>query len=228
MIAAAESGSTVRLGHLLAPAGVRYIALVARAAPSSGAAGRAEPGITDALGRQLDLTLSRVDTSGAVYDNDAWVPMHAIVPPADASMQIDNSDPAAAAVRSEPDGVPGVAATAGTTDAAGPGTLLWSEAASSRWVATANGTGLDRRDAFGWTNAFALPTSARVHVRYAGRGLAPVERFAEIAIWIALVVVWFATRRRRVEAREREARAAAPLTDPPPVDPPAFESSVHV
>jgi GT2 family glycosyltransferase len=201
MIAAAASGSTVRLGHLLAPAGVRYIALVRRAAPTSGMRGRDETRINDALGRQLDLTLSRVDDSGAVYDNDAWMPMHAVVPPGNTGVQVDGRDPQAAAVRSEADGVVGVPATSGTTSAVGPGTLLWSEAANPNWVATVNGRHVVRRDAFAWTNAFALDAHAPVPVRYAGSGAISVARFAEIAVWIGAVALWFATRRRRVESR---------------------------
>jgi hypothetical protein len=78
---------------------------------------------------------------------------------------------------------------------------LWSEAANPNWVATVNGRHLVRRDAFAWTNAFALDAHAPVHVRYAGSGAISVARFAEIAVWIGAVALWFATRRRRVESR---------------------------
>jgi hypothetical protein len=201
MIDAAASGSTVRLGHLLAPAGVRYIAFVRRAAPSSGAFGRDETRLNDALARQLDLTLSRIDDSGVVYDNDAWVPMRALVSPGRTGVPVDGRDPQAAAIRSEADGVFGVTATAGTTSATGPGTLLWSESANPRWVATVNGRRVARRDAFGWTNAFALDSNAPVHVHYSGTRAVSVARYAEIAIWIGTAALWFATRRRRDVSR---------------------------
>ena len=108
------------------------------------------------------LTLSRIDDSGVVYDNDAWIPMQAVVAPKSTGVQVDGRDPQAAAARSEADGVAGVAAKAGTTSAIGPGTLLWSQAANPRWVATVNGRRVIRRDAFGWTNAFALDSHAPV------------------------------------------------------------------
>ena len=206
MIDAVSSGSTVRLGHLLAPAGVRYIAFVRRAAPSSGLFGRDETAISDALARQLDLTLSRVDDAGTVYDNDAWIPMRALVPPGSTAVQVDGRDPQAAAVRTETDHVVGAPATSGKTTAIGPGTLLWSEAANPKWVASVNGQDVVRQDAFGWTNAFALDAHAPVHVRYAGTGALQLARFAEIAIWIGVAALWFATRRSRVEARAVEAR----------------------
>ena len=117
MIDAAASGSTVRLGHLLAPAGVRYIVFVRRAAPEQRTRSAAtRPRSATRSRRQLDLTLSRVDDSGVVYDNDAWIPMRAVVPPGNTAVQVDGRDPQAAAVRSEADGVVGVPATSGNDD----------------------------------------------------------------------------------------------------------------
>jgi GT2 family glycosyltransferase len=210
MIDQAASGSTVRLGHLLAPAGVRYVAFISRAAPTSGAFGGDQSRIESGLARQLDLTLSRSDVGGVVYDNDAWMAMHALVPPGNNSVKIDGTDPSAAAIRSEPDGVVGVSAPAGQTGAIGPGSLLWSEAANSGWRASASGTKVVRRDAFAWTNAFALDTRAPVHVHFGGNAFVALLRVLVVALWIAAVWAWFATRRsdrsdsvRRVEAGTR-------------------------
>ena len=75
----------------------------------SGARGRDETTIANALARQLDLMLSRVDAAGVVYQNDAWMPLHAVVPPGDKLVQVDGRDPLSAALRSEPDGVTGAA-----------------------------------------------------------------------------------------------------------------------
>jgi hypothetical protein len=217
MIDAAARGSTVRLGHLVAPAGVRYVVFVSRAAPKSGPSGRDERAISDALGRQLDLTLSRVDDDGVVYDNDAFIPVRALVAPNTATVQVDGKDPMAAAMRSEPDGVTGVSSRAGKTNAIGPGTLLWSEAASSHWTASADQHSLPRRDAFAWTNAFALDAHAPVHVHYSGSAALAAARFAEVVLWLAGAVLWFATRRRRAEARSvTSAPPAAP--EPAPAD----------
>jgi GT2 family glycosyltransferase len=219
MIASAASDSTVRLGHLLAPAGVRYVAFVTRAAPKSGAVGRDEKPIGDALARQLDLTLSRVDDAGVVYDNDAWIPMHAVVPKGDNLVEVDGRDPQQAAVRSEPDGVTG--AGSNMAKGIGPGTLLWSEAADVNWTATSNGGQFARRDAFGWTNAFALDGSAPVRVHYSGGNLLGWERAAEIVLWIVLLAVWFATRWSRLVARPMTAAPAASVpSDPDAVDAP--------
>jgi len=216
MLDAAASGSTVRLGHLVAPAGVRYIAFVRRAAPHAGATGRDETALSDALARQLDLTLSHVDDFADVYDNDAWLPMRAVVPPGDTNVLVGGPDPQSAAVRSDASGVVGAPATGGTTTAIGPGTLLWSESASSHWVATANGRRAVRSNAFGWTNAFALDAHAPVHVRYAGSGLISFLRCIAVVLWIVVAAVWYTTRRRRA-ASVAPAAARAPAPTEPPV-----------
>jgi GT2 family glycosyltransferase len=185
-IASAEAGHTARLGHLLAPAGVRYIAFITRAAPDSGPNGRPQPRLADALAHQVDLTLSRTDTNGVVYQNDAWIPMHAIAGPL-----VGNE-----ALLSDSTGVEGVSVHGGRTEPTGPGTLLWSEAANSGWHASAAGKSVPRHDAFGTTNAFALDTHARVQVSFHGSSGPNLLRTFAILAWIVVALAWFGTRRR--------------------------------
>jgi hypothetical protein len=220
MLASASAGTTERLGHLLAPAGVRYVVFLERAAPKSGPFGRDETAIADGLGRQLDLTLSRVDQFGVVYDNEAWMPMHALVPPDATGVHYADPNPQQAAVRSEADGVVGVNAPGGRTAPVGPGTLLWSEAADGGWKASSNGKAVTRQDAFGWTNAFALDGSAPVQVRYHGSALSSLLRGAAIVLWLAAVALWVMTARHRGGDDEDETREelADDLPDELPVD----------
>ena len=199
-ISAVERGSTSRLGHLVAPAGVRYIAFVNRAGPDNGARGVPNPRLADALGRQLDLSLSRVTSSGVLYENDAWLPMHTFVPAGDTSVAYNANDPLTGALRSEPTGVQGVAVSHGTTTPVGPGTLLWSEAADANWHASANGSSLARSDAFGWTNAFTVGSSAQVSVRYHGT-LPWLRTLFVLVVWIGAVALWIVTLRRRGAGR---------------------------
>jgi GT2 family glycosyltransferase len=202
----AEAGTTARLGHLVAPAGVRYVVFLTRAAPGAGVRAAPQPRLADALARQLDLELSRLDDDVAVYENEAWIPMHAMVPRA-AAMAIDVRDARAAALRAEAAGVKGVPVAGGRTATVGPGTLLWSEAADARWRAEAGGRALARRDAFGWTNAFEVPTRTEVRVRYRAPAGAAAWRVLTVLAWVAAGVGWIATRRRpraRVGARTQE------------------------
>jgi GT2 family glycosyltransferase len=196
-ITSAEAGTTSRLGHLVAPAGVRYIAFINRAAPDSGARGAPNPQLAAALGRQLDLTLSRLDDNGVIYENDAWLPMHAVVPANAKNVNVTATDPLPAALRSEPTGVQGIPVKGGATPAIGPGTLLWSEAANGGWHASAGGSSAQRRDAFGWTNAFTLDNNAKTHVSYRGGTTTSLFSAGAVLAWIVALGAWFVTRGRR-------------------------------
>jgi hypothetical protein len=89
---------------------------------------------------------------------------------------------------------------------------LWSEAANDGWKATADGQSLVRRDAFGWTNAFAMTKNAPVDVSYEGSSLNLVTHLLEVVFVVGIVVGWFVTRpsrRRRRVARTRTTSEAA-------------------
>jgi len=215
MIAAAASGTTVRLGHLLAPAGVRYIAFVDRAPPrpKSGSAWSRPrtPHQLPEIAAASSTSRSRASTTPAsCTTTTAWMPTRAVVPPTDTAVLFGGADPQAAATRSDAHGVAGVPAAAGKTGAIGPGTLLWSEAANSDWSSTAAGRRLTRSKAFGWTNAFTLDARAPVHVHYHGSVLVSLVRVAEIVLWLAVAAVWFVTRARRRSAADIAAEAETP------------------
>jgi GT2 family glycosyltransferase len=201
-IVAAQTGATSRLGHLLAPTGVRYVSFLTRPASGGGARGASNPALADALARQLDLTLSRVDPSGVVYENDAWIPMHASVPKDALGVAIEANDASSATLRTDATGVKGVTVSDGATPPIGPGSLLWSEAANAGWNASTKAGTVPRRDAFGWTNAFTLDATAPVHVRYDGGLGFAFARVLQIAAWIAATALWFVTRRRRGQPRD--------------------------
>jgi hypothetical protein len=195
-IEAAEAGTTSRLGHLLAPAGVRYLTFITRSEPDGGPYGAPQPALEEALAHQLDLTLSRVEPNGVVYENDAFLPMHTFVERGSTNVLFDESDPSQSALRSEPREPKGVTYSDGETPPIGPGTLLWSEAANDGWKATSDGREAVRRDAFGWTNAFALDTEASVSVHYRGSFLGRLLRGLQVLLWVGVAAMWFVTRRR--------------------------------
>ena len=197
----ARNGDTARLGHLLAPLGVRYVASVNRVAPDHGAVVVADPKLNDALARQLDLSVSRIDDGAIVYENDAWIPRRAIVPadtPVHASsgsgFQVAASSAAAARAR-------GVGGPIDKSQPTGPGTLLWSEAADRGWHANAPGLELVRSRAFAWTNAFAVPARARVGIDYRAGRLPGVLIVLELLAWAIVLEIWRHTRIRRRRAR---------------------------
>jgi hypothetical protein len=141
-LAIARAGKTARLGHLLAPIGVRYVAIVGRLAPGHGPRTPVDPALDDALQRQLDLSISRLDDGGTIYANDAWVPRRAIVP-AGTDVSAPEGAGLAAAARSDAASVArGIGGPVHDSRVVGPGTVLWAEAANGGWHASASGSAL--------------------------------------------------------------------------------------
>jgi GT2 family glycosyltransferase len=199
----ASDGRTTRLGHLLAPAGVRYVALLRRAAPDGGARGRSLPGLERALADQLDLTRrsDADDQMGAVlYENEAWVATRALVPPA-VDVPSDPADPLAAVDTTDLSGASAII----DDRVAGPGTVLDSQAADDGWRAELDGRRLERDDAFGWTNAFRPSGRGELSVRFEGGISHRVLGGAAVVLWLLLVGAWFRLR----PARRPRRRAAS-------------------
>ena len=86
------------------------------------------------------------------------------------------------------------------SDAVGPGTVLWSEAADGGWSAEVGGNPLERGDAFGWTNAFTATERGSVSIDFDG-GARRIVMWLEVLAWLAVAVAWFRSRRRSDEGR---------------------------
>ncbi len=98
----ARDGRTNRLGHLLAPMGVRYVALPPRSGASGGAVADPTPQLTRGLADQLDL--SRLESEGGLvlYENDAWAPTPSVLVGKGINvLHPDATDPSRAALRSD-------------------------------------------------------------------------------------------------------------------------------
>src|SRR5205823_3127004 len=96
----ARAGDSERLGHLLAPAGIRYVVVLRQAGPGHGAVAAVDPALAEAMTHQLDLSISRIDDGGTVYANDAWLPIRAVVP-AGTDLSADTGGALAATARSD-------------------------------------------------------------------------------------------------------------------------------
>jgi hypothetical protein len=188
----AHGQQTVRLGHLVAPAGVRYVAYVQREAPDAGAHGRRDPALAASLLAQLDLTVSRVEPGATVYENSAWLPARANVPP-DVPVPDASEDPLLAASRTQLNGAQPVTGPRDGSDPTGPGTLVWAEAANSGWKAKVDGRDAPHLDAFGWTNGYTLTGKDSVALSFSG-GAQHFLVSLEIVLWIATAVLWWRTR----------------------------------
>jgi hypothetical protein len=197
----ARGGDTARLGHLLAPLGVRYVVSVSRFAPNRGGVEPVDRVLSDALTRQLDLSVSRVDDGAIVYANDAWIPRRAVVPEGTTVDATSGTGFGVVAASTAPAFAKGVGGPVHRSSAIGPGTLLWSEAADRGWHANAPGLDLVRSNAFAWTNAFALPARASVGIHYEAGRARGVLLWVEVVLWVVALGVWRRTRIRRPRRR---------------------------
>jgi hypothetical protein len=194
----AERGDTARLGRLLAPMAVRYVVLPSQLASGDRQGAQRPPPatLTHALGSQLDLRLLPSDPGTVVYENIAWGPGRELVPgPVAAAGLPDTLDSGADLA-----GAAAVLGGKGPVRFAGRlpsgGTVLVSEAPSSRWALSVDGQKVPRADAFGVANAYSAVSGGSAVLAYH----TPVTRYAavllELALWVAAVALLRRLRRR--------------------------------
>jgi GT2 family glycosyltransferase len=198
------TGGTERLGHVLAPLGVRYIAVVDRSAPGSHPVRALPRGLSTTLAGQLDLSLRQSVSGLTLYENAAWVPTRAVVA---GSLPVRGS-PTDAALAADLEATP----FDRSTDA-GPGTLLLSAAHDSRWRATQSGTRLTNRPAFGWANSYPLATRAPVTLAFDGGHARDLALVVQALAWLALGALFALRQYRRLRRPSRTPLASdAPFT----------------
>ncbi len=206
----ATRGQTSKLGRVLAPMGVQYVAVPRALAPASAvertvgaAAGPgsaalapvgAVDGLIEVLDGQLDLEHIAADDALALYRNVAFAPMRAtgIDPSAleqtsVAAMQhVDLSAASPALVESDGDG----GASRGPVEAGD--TVVQASSTSDRWALEVDGRRVDRTDAYGWADAFAIPEGGGSGEAVLGYRTPPV-RYALVgvqgALWLLALVV---------------------------------------
>src|SRR5262245_39069214 len=203
----ARAGRTDRLGHLVAPMSVRYVAMPTR--PGPGSPQQVPPSrLPDALAGQLDLARLESPPGLALYENTAWIPSPGTVRPARVDgVPLGSVNATGAALRADVGRVSTVRGSPSRSAPTGPGLVLWSEAFDRDWNATARGSTLRHVEPFGWQNGFTTTRRASVSITYAGQ----LRRYGMIALQVALVlalvvVAW----RSRVARPPRPPRVERP------------------
>ena len=197
----AEDGDTSRLGRLLAPMAVRYLVLPTQLAGGERRGPQRPPpaSLTRALGSQLDLRLLPSDPATVVYENTSWGPDRGLVAPAVVEAEIGENLGQGADLSGSKAVLTGRGPVRYTGRLPSEGTVLVSEAPSSRWVLTVAGDDVPRADAFGVANAYSSVSGGPAVLRYR----TPLVRYAGImlqaALWVGAVQVFRRLRRRRAE-----------------------------
>jgi len=211
-VEAAIGGATERLGHMLGPLAIRYIAVPLAKGPGRFVPPEETPGATplvaplaSGLARQIDLAELTVDPGMLLFENEAWVAAGALVPP-DAAERLRESDRDDAlrldiAVARPVDGYPRApdVRLKPTQEGRVEGVLLLGEAYDDAWEAKAGDALRPHFRALGLVNGFVVDDVDAVRVTHDGQVLRYGALGVQAALWILVVGAWI--RRRRGERR---------------------------
>lgn len=221
----ARRGKTNRLGQLLAPAGVRYVAVVTALAPYIPGLQETQrfplPGDLDpALAQQLDLDPVVSQTGITVYENADWIPMRAERPttPANRTTPLTTSlpsplnlAPGTPIVSGLRPVLPGPAAASSYQGPLVAGTVLAAVAPAGRWQLIApSGRVVSSSPAFGWVARYDVSTSGRGILTFGADIWSPLGVAFQIIVWLAAIAALL--RRRRLVAWRGHRRSRRPGT----------------
>jgi hypothetical protein len=208
-LAAAAGGQTTRLGSLLAPMGVEYVAVPRRQAPFPYVTeDQSDPELLlDVLGGQLDLARVELVSGIDVYRNTAWGPALAELP-ADADIAVgggssvtDRTITGLAGAPTALTGSTGYASASGTTSDAA--TIYLSSAATDRWQLTRDGQPVAREDALGWANQYRADGGGNLELTYATPPLRLGWLALQSVLWVLCLWYLWHSRVAKEDARDR-------------------------
>tara|TARA_Y100001970_G_scaffold145093_2_gene178260 strand:- start:6994 stop:10089 length:3096 start_codon:yes stop_codon:yes gene_type:complete len=194
------SGNTVRMGRLLAPFGIRYVAVVERSTPSfsSGTDRPVGPRVRQSLGSQLDLRPLAADPSVRVLLNESWMSSRAqfVGPVRLAGLD----EPGELVVTDLTSGVPILTDRRSAREQrgfVGVGEVLVSEAFDNNWRLLVNDTVVSPTRSFGWAMRFNSPVEGPAVLWHIRPDSVADRAVVQIVLWV--VIARFAvTERRRV------------------------------
>ncbi|MEO5899364.1 MAG: glycosyltransferase family 2 protein [Ilumatobacteraceae bacterium] len=190
---AIRSETTLRVGRLLAPYGIRYIVVpIADGARSTLDKPLPVPaGLLDALNDQLDLgTPLTSPLNFAVFENTAWTPTRSQL----SGNGIAASKEGGAAALTKADlrgsqpfavGAPLIGPAIGPVS---PGTLHLAVPYDEHWKLTVDGVAVPSRRAFGTTMAFDVTTAGTARLTYDTSPSRTALLLVQLVIWLALLV----------------------------------------
>ncbi|HEX6310957.1 MAG TPA: glycosyltransferase family 2 protein [Acidimicrobiia bacterium] len=195
---------TSRIGHLVAPMGVRYVAMPSRSGPGAETVANPPAAVAAAFDDQTDLVRLGTDPGIVLYENIAWAPTRADVPEAEAAdLPLDSGNPLRAAQRTDLTGAEPLRGPVTGSAPAAPGTVLWSEAFDDDWQARSGGERLDHVEPFGLVNGYVLAERGSVAITYEGQTRRYGMLAVQGALWIVVLVVWWVFRPHARDERTR-------------------------
>jgi GT2 family glycosyltransferase len=173
---------TVRIGSVLGPMGIRYLAVPQRAGPGVDRTDPAPATLLVGLAEQLDLVRLEGPPGLDLYENRAWIPGAAVLPPRAAPRGEVAPLPEALA-----DGVVRPVLDGRRVRA---GTVVWSEAYAGAWQASSDGRELPHGRVFGWANGYELSRRGTVSFEFANQWWRYPVVVLELALVIGAWLLW--------------------------------------
>lgn len=234
----ARRRATSRLGRVLAPLGVQYVAVPRHRAPTDDlpadpAADRAADELVTALSEQLDLEQVGVDRGVVVFRNTVAAPLRHLAETGAAGERdvgAAGADPDLRPVLVRGDG----REASGRLPAGA--TVVQASTASDRWELTVDGERAAWGVADGWADRFTVERGGEAHLVHRTTGSDRAVRGVQVALWVVAVGVALRMRfgmpdppaagpgRRRGGATPEgrgSAAAGVPAPTPPAPDEPA-------
>jgi GT2 family glycosyltransferase len=217
-----ETGLTTKLGHLLAPAGVRYLVIPNHNGPSgSGAVAVPAPAaLLSGLALQTDLQVLDVgDNNYSVYENAAWAPARTVLSSQAQVVASQGAGSRRSVQQLDMSGSDPVLTGSDPSASSGPvpsgSTVYMAATRSGGWRLDAAGKSVAPDPAFGWGMSFRVPagtgapdgTAAVVPATLAFHPSvwAPIGKTIEILLWAgALALLVLDLRRRRKDHTDPE------------------------
>jgi GT2 family glycosyltransferase len=206
------NSSTLRVGRLLAPLGVRFIVVpefdnvestTAEPLPLPG-------GLISALEDQLDLTSVTGLPTLEVFANTAWLPVASQLTgsTAEASASAGAGALVRANLSSASPAFLGVDETASSSDEVVPGVIHLAVPFDENWSLTVEGESIEPRRAFGVTTAFDVERKGIAVLEYSSPSMRLLLLLVQVALWLAML---FAATRVRIPLVRR--RGALPADE---------------
>jgi hypothetical protein len=191
-LAVARHGNTTRLGHLLAPMAIRYVAVPSRLVPgqSNSPSFPVPVDVLSGLAAQLDLRQLPSDPALLVYENTAWGGLRAAsdhAPQSKLGADLSDAQPVLPGRRAQP-------LYKGSVPAGND--VLVSEA-SGHWTLDVAGHSVARQKSFGWANRYQAGEGGRATLSYGTPILRYLAVLVEIALWVLVIRTVLRSRRRK-------------------------------
>lgn len=201
LIDAVAERSSLRVGRILAPLGIRYVVIpvLDRVYSTSSSPLPVPQGLVESFSGQLDLAKVYSPPSMVIFENSQWIPLAGMLSaPATAASKEGG---AASLVSSELSGstpaMVGTTAWRAITQQVGPGTFHWGVPFNPNWTLVVDSRRVTGTPSFGSVMAFDVGQGGSARLDYRASVARQFWIAFQVVLWIAVLIAIVQPRRRR-------------------------------